>query len=363
MSEKIEKAQLTYTRQQFLGKLGEAIIGYYRDGIRIGARGTIALTGPGAAITGAKNFIETHLLPRDEVYIQEHLRLADGYNVQTEEELISGWTVNADEDQWLVNEQEKWQAGKLKSRYAGQLAELLKQQTLIFKQGWPVIEGKPVLLTTVLQQLTDQLGEPFIHAMTEKLSGDIRFDKAISIGFDVREQILAQPQGELPVSHGAETASNVNELLTQMAGGKLTEQHLSPRQRVMLGAIFAADSLDAAGFAGVWQAAVDLARRTETGGLFARYNAIESLLRQGKSPMFEAGLARGLASATQTARELKVRALNEPLTVQQWGSASGRSTAPRSANTTGKFSSAAGRCVKPCSRPVPFPRGRCPRTC
>lgn len=319
MSEKIEKAQLTYTQQQFLGKLGEAIVGYYRDGIRIGARGTIALTGPGAAITGAKNFIETHLLPRDEVNIQEHLRLADGYNVQTEEELISGWTVNADEDQWLVNEQEKWQANKLKSRYAGQLAELLKQQTLIFKQGWPVIEGKPVLLTTVLQQLTDQLGEPYIHAMAEKLSGDVRFDKAFSVGFDVREQILAQPQGELPVSHGAETASNVNELLTQMAGGKLTEQHLSPRQRVMLGAIFAADSLDAAGFAGAWQAAVDLARRTETGGLFARYNAIESLLRQGKSPMFEAGLARGLASATQTARELKVRALNEPLTVQQWG--------------------------------------------
>lgn len=312
-------ARLTGWDDLYVTRLLEAVHGYYQDGIRNEARGTITLTGPGAALAGLKEYIDAQFLPAAENTVLSHLKLREGYNFDTEEEAISGWMVKGSDKDWLDKEHAKWREGRLKSRYIGNLSTLMIERSLTFKQGWPVIEGNPVLLTTVLQQLTDQLGEPFIRAMAEKLSGDVRFDKAFSIGFDVREQILAQPQGELPVSHGAETASNVNELLTQLANGKLTPEHLSPRQRVMLGAIFEADSLDAAGFAGAWQAAVDLARRTETGGLFARYNAIENLLRQGKSPMFEAGLARGLASDTQTARELKVRALNEPLTVQQWG--------------------------------------------
>ena len=63
---------------------------------------------------------------------------------------------------------------------------------LTFKRGWPVVEGKPVLLTSVLQSLLDDLGEPFIRAMNDRLSGDITFKKAFSIGFDERQQILAQ---------------------------------------------------------------------------------------------------------------------------------------------------------------------------
>ncbi|MCR8933328.1 MULTISPECIES: TcdA/TcdB catalytic glycosyltransferase domain-containing protein [unclassified Pseudomonas] len=159
MNEKIERGQLTQPLRDFVGSLSTAIFNYYRDGIRVGARGTIALTGPGAAVTGLKHYVETHLFAQDEVKVQKQLRLAEGYNVQTEEEAISGWTVNDDEAQWLAKEQEKWRSGKLRSRYTGQLADLLKpQQTLTFKQGWPVVGGRPVLLTSVLQQLLDDLG-------------------------------------------------------------------------------------------------------------------------------------------------------------------------------------------------------------
>ncbi|WP_456024526.1 TcdA/TcdB pore-forming domain-containing protein [Pseudomonas protegens] len=320
MNEKIEQGQLTRTLQDFLGKLSEAILDYYRDGIRVGARGTIALTGPGAAVTGLKNHVEIHLLPDNEVTVQERLRLAEGYNVQTEEEAISGWTVNDDEAQWLAKEQEKWKAGKLKSRYTGQLADLLQpQQTLTFKQGWPVVGGKPVLLTAVLQQLMDDLGEPFVRAMRDKLSGDITFTKAFSIGFDNRQLILAQPVREPPVSHGAESSSNLNELFSRIAHDALPLEQLSPLVRVMLGGIFGATSLDDVGFKEVWQTVRDLAVETDGDGTFARYDAVEKAIRQRHSPDFEAGLKRGAAHAVLTARELKVQALFEPLTLRQWG--------------------------------------------
>jgi insecticidal toxin len=326
-NEKIEQGQLTRTLEGFLGRLSEAILNYYRDGIRVGARGTIALTGPGAAVTGLKNYVETHLLPNNEVTVQERLRLAEGYNVQTEEEAISGWTVNDDEAQWLAKEQEKWKAGKLKSRYTGQLADLLQpQQTLTFKQGWPVVGGKPVLLTAVLQQLMDDLGEPFVRAMRDKLSGDITFTRPFSIGFDNRQLILAQPVHELPVSHGAESSSNLNELLSRIAHDSLPLEQLSPLLRVMLGGIFGATSLDDASFANVWQTVRDLAVDTDGDGTFARYDAVEKALRQRQSPDFEAGLARGQVHGVLTARELKVQALFEPLTLRQWGERIGQIT-------------------------------------
>ncbi|MCP1474229.1 insecticidal toxin [Pseudomonas sp. EB276 TE3739] len=301
------------------GKLTEAICTYYRDGIRVNAVGTITLTGPGAGAAGHVRYIEQRV-PADQIdKVRDRLKLLEGYNVYTEEERISGWTVGGDENKWLENEQEKWRSGKLKSRYVGQLADLLRPQTLTFKQGWPVIEGKPVLLTSVLQQLMDDLGEPFIRAMKDKLSGDITFTEAFSIGFDTRQQILAQPAFELPPSLGAESTSNLNELLVRVARGSLVVEQLSPLLRVMLGGMFGAASLDIDGFAGAWKKLSNLAARTADDGLFARYNAIENALRQSASPAFKAGLASAEPSTTYTARELKVRALSDPLTVRQWG--------------------------------------------
>lgn len=316
--EKFGDAQLTHTFRDFLGKLSEAVNGYYSDGIRVAARGTINLTGPGAAITGVKNYIETHLLQRDQNAIQEHLKLAEGYNFHTEEETISGWTVNDDEDLWLAREQDKWRTGKLKSRYAGELNDLLKPQTLTFKQGWPVIEGKPVLLTSVLQQLMDDLGEPFIQAMRDK-SDDIALDKAFTIDFDSRQRIIAQPETQLPTCLGADSAGHLNELFSRIAHGSLLLEQLSPSTRVMLGGIFGATSLDDAGFADTWQNVRKLAIETDNDGTFARYDAIEKAVRQRLSLVSESGPARHLPSSTQTARELKVRALAEPLTLRQWG--------------------------------------------
>jgi len=300
-------------------KLIDAIRTYYQDGIRVDARGTIALTGPGAAAAGLGKYIEQRLQSDHIDEVRNRLKLVEGYNVSTEEERISGWTVNGDENKWLEQEQDKWRNGKLKSRYAGQLADLLRPQTLTFKQGWPVIEGKPVLLTSVLQQLMDDLGEPFIRAMKDKLSGDVTFNEAFAIGFDARQQILAQPALELPPSYGAESTSNLNELLVRVARGSLAVEQLSPLLRVMLGGMFGAASLDIDGFAGAWKDLSSLAAQTAEDGLFARFNALESALRQHASPAFKAGLASAEPSTTYTARELKVRALGEPLTLRQWG--------------------------------------------
>lgn len=300
-------------------KLIYAIWTYYWDGIRPEARGTITLTGPGAASAGLDDYIEQHLLPDQTQQIRERLKLTEGYNTYTEEELISGWTVNGDESEWLEKEQQKWHAGKLKSRYAGQLADLLKAQTLTFKQGWPVIEGKPVLLTQVLQQLMDDLGEPFIRAMQDKLSGEVNFPTAFSIDFDSREHIRTQPAGEIPPSLGGESTSNLNELFAQVAHGSLQVEQLSPLQRVMLGGMFGATSLDASGFASAWQNLMDIARDTADEGLFARYNAIEKAMIERQSPAFKAALARGAVNGTHTARELKALAMTQALTLQQWG--------------------------------------------
>ncbi|MFM9382799.1 TcdA/TcdB pore-forming domain-containing protein [Pseudomonas sp. UV AK001] len=300
-------------------KLIDAIRTYYQDGIRINARGTIALTGPGAAAAGLTRYIEQHLLPDQVTEVRHCLKLGEGYNVYTEEEMISGWTVNGDANEWLKKEQEKWRTGKLKSRYVGQLNELLKPQTLTFKQGWPVVEGRPVLLTSVLQQLIEKLGEPFIRVMKDKLSGEITFSQPFSIGFDVRQQILAQPVSDLPVSHGSESTSNLNELFTRVAHGSLALEQLSPLLHVMLGGIFGATLLDTAGVSNVWQEVLKVAGETMEGGLFARYSAIEKALREHSSAEFALGLARGSVSYTHTARELKVLALNDPLTMTQWG--------------------------------------------
>ncbi|QHC93710.1 hypothetical protein PspR84_03375 [Pseudomonas sp. R84] len=308
----------------FRSRLIDAIFTYYRDGIRLEARGTITLTGPGAAAAALLKYIEQHLQPDRQVQIRQRLKLLEGYNTHTEEEMISGWTVDGKAEQWLLEEREKWRTGKLKSRYAGQLADLLKPHTLTFKQGWPVIESKPVLLTPVLQQLMDDLGEPFMRAMREKLSGEITFNSAISISIDNREQIRAQTVSEIPFSHGAEATGNLNELFTLVDHGSLVVEQLSPLQRVILGAMFGAKSLDAAGFAPAWQSIMDVARETSEGGLFARYHAIEKALIEHASPAFEAGLAVVNIHGTHTARELKALAMSAPLTLKHWGEGIGQ---------------------------------------
>ncbi|WP_277760423.1 TcdA/TcdB pore-forming domain-containing protein [Pseudomonas sp. A34-9] len=314
----VQGIALAHADDRYMVLLDLAIRQYYSDGIRPEARGTIVLTGPSAASAGLGQYTDRHLLLDQWPAIRSELKLTEGYNVFTEEEQLSGWTVNGTEEDWFNRELEKWQAGKLKSRYAGDLNDLLKEQTLTFKKGWPVIEGKPVLLTSVLQQLMDDLGEPFIRAMKDKLSGDITFTTAFSIGVDSREQIRAQSVSALPPSVGAESTSNLNELFTRVAHGSLGVEHLSPLLRVMLGGVFGATTLDTDGFAGVWQNVANIARETADSGVFTRYNAIARAVQQRHSGAFKSALAGQAVSGAHSARELKVLAMTQALTLSQW---------------------------------------------
>ncbi|WP_166226321.1 TcdA/TcdB pore-forming domain-containing protein [Pseudomonas atagonensis] len=298
-----------------------AIVSYHRDGVVPGAEGTITLTGPGALLMGAEFFTAPlyTVLGRSKVQALQHIQ--KGYNAATEEELISGWKERDDtKGTWVESEQQDWRDGKFKARYQGNFQELLKPgNTLTFKRGWPVVEGKPVLITAIVQRLIDELGEPFIRAMTDKLSGDVVFDKRVTLDYDERRQVLGQTVSEIPLSVGASPASNLNELLVHLARGSLPIDQLSPLQRTVVGGLFGADSLDTAGFADAWQQVQALASETGNGSVFARYAAIEKVLHKRQAPAFQAGLAQKASRVDQSARELKALALTEPLTLNQWG--------------------------------------------
>ncbi|MET0848764.1 MAG: TcdA/TcdB pore-forming domain-containing protein [Pseudomonas sp.] len=317
-----EVPALSHTRREYLRKLASAIRAYYSDGIRYESRGTIELTGPGAAVAGLEEYVEKHLLFDGFREVRERLKLADGYNVNTEEEKVSGWTINATPEEWLQKEQANWADGKLKTRYQGNFSELLKGQTLSFEKGWPIIEGRPVLLTGTLQRLMDELGEPFIRAMNEKLSGELNFDKSISLDFDERQRILNQPLTELPVSLGFDPIGNLNEMIVRIGHGALPLDHLSPVHRVVLGGLFGAPMLDNAGFATAWQQLGTLAKSTSDRGLSERYMAIEQVLLTHKSPEFEAAFAAVKASfepSRESAQVLKILSFDKPLSLRQWG--------------------------------------------
>ncbi|MCU1751484.1 TcdA/TcdB pore-forming domain-containing protein [Pseudomonas sp. 6D_7.1_Bac1] len=297
----------------------EAIRNYDADGISFGAQSAIAMSGPSAFSDGLRKFVTANAVPGGVKSLSDQIDLFEGFSLATEEETKHSWKDNAKtEHAWLELEQKKAREGKYNAHYKGNVSELLNDQTLAFKQGWPVIEGRPVLLTSVLQQLLDDLGEPFIRVMNDKLSGEVTFNKSFSLGFDERQQILAQPASELPSSVGAESLGNLNEALTRIASGKLPLEQLSPLHRVVFGGLFGATILDNEGFAKAWEAARVLAENTQDRGLAARYELIEQTLRSRSPTAFEVGL-KASSSAAQGSRLLKALAFAEPLSVRQWG--------------------------------------------
>ena len=300
-------------------KLTTAIHGYYQDGIRLDALGTIDMTGPGALEGGVVGYFERDLQREHLPAIRKYLKQVEGFNVFTEEEMISGWAVKGTPEDWLAKEHEKWSSGKLKSRYAGNLTDLLKERTLTFKLGWPVIEGKPVLLTSVLQQLLDDLGEPFVRAMNDRLTGDVTFNAPIRLGFDARQQVLNQSTDAVPTSIGAESLGNLNEALARIAAGKLPLEQLSPLHRVMFGGLFGAVTLDQAGFAEAWATTVAFAEDTRDRGLVARYEVIEqTLLSRDPAAVQTRVNASERELLGQNSRALKAQAFAEPISVRQW---------------------------------------------
>jgi insecticidal toxin len=307
--------------QTYEGSIISAIDGYHRDGVVPGAGGTIALTGPGALLVASRLFTDYQYTTRGASEIQASQYLQEGYNTATEEELISGWIERADGNSvWVQNEQQAWRDGKFKARYTGNLQELLKPgNTLTFKRGWPVVEGKPVLVTAIVQRLIDDLGDPFIRAMTDKLTGDVVFESNASLSLDERRQILNQTIDEIPQSIGAQHPRNLNELLVHLERGSLPLEQLSPLHRAIIGGLFGAQTLDAAGFADAWQAAQALASETADGGVFARFKAIEKVLLTRQPQAFQVALARQAKPGNQSAHALKALALTEPMTLKQWG--------------------------------------------
>ncbi|MEB0046512.1 MULTISPECIES: TcdA/TcdB pore-forming domain-containing protein [unclassified Pseudomonas] len=306
----------TFRQQQYRAKVIGAIVSYHSDGLRYGARATIDLTGPGAAVSGIAEYVERHLVGVSAQSVRDTLKLKAGYNASTEEELIHSWTENVDDpNAWLMKEQSNWAAGKYTARYAHSLPELLKGNVLTFKQGWPVIEGRPVLLTGVLQSLLDALGEPFIRAMNDKLNGDVMFDRPLPIGPAERALIIAQAATELPASVGAQPIGYLNEVFTRIDHGSLPLEQLSPLQRVLLGGIFEAQTLDDTGFAAAWESVLTMARATADRGMVARFAFIcERVLQKSRGGSVLLPDQDGVSGSA----ELKVRALVEPLSVRQW---------------------------------------------
>ncbi|WP_330207455.1 TcdA/TcdB pore-forming domain-containing protein [Pseudomonas sp. AM14(2022)] len=300
-------------------KLVGAITDYYQDGIRPDALGTIYMTGPGALESGVIDYAERGLQYEHLPTLRKYLKQVEGFNVFTEEEMISGWAVKDTPEDWLAKEHEKWNSGKLKSRYTGNLSDLLKERTLTFKLGWPVIEGKSVLLTSVLQQLLDDLGEPFVRAMNDRLTGDVTFNVPIHLDFDARQQVLNQTVDKIPTSTGAESLGNLNEALARIAAGKLPLDQLSPLHRVMFGGLFGAATLDQVGFADAWATTVAFAEDTRERGLVARYEVIEqTLLNRDPAPVEARVNASERESLGQNSRVLKAQAFAEPISVRQW---------------------------------------------
>jgi insecticidal toxin len=301
----------------------QAINNYDADGIKFGAQSAIAMSGPTAVSSGLSDFVKDHAVLESRQQISDKVDLFDGFNLATEEETHHSWKDNAKtEEAWFELETTKASLGGYKAHFKGNITELLKGQLMTFEKGWPVIEGRPVLQTDILQQLVDDLGGPFIRAMNEKLSGDLSFDKPWSLSFDERQRILAQARVELPVSHGFEPIGNLNEMIARIGHGSLPLDQLSPVHRVLLGGLFGAQTLDNAGFDDAWQRTRTFAQSTADLSFAQRYLAIEQALLARRHPALEAGFAAAQAMvepSKHSAQVLKAFAFEKPLTLRQWG--------------------------------------------
>jgi insecticidal toxin len=306
--------------------LCSGIADYFSDGIRPQAEGSIFLTGPGALRAGLLDFESKTLTPQAAKAFREAVRAHTGFNNATEEERDHSWKENAvDLDTWLNAEKQRWTDGALKARYTGNLAQLLKFQSIDFDEGWPVIEGRHVLITDLLQQLADDLGEPFRQAMRQRQSGSVTFEKPLSLSFDDRQAIIAQDVRSHPLTPPADAATqnlSVDELLSQVVRDPLLTLKLNPLQRLLLGGLLGVNTLDNQHFAAASATLENLANSTSDMGVIHRYGAIERELFKQSHPAFFAGLKEASnpsVALSETSVDLKKQALARPLTLLEWG--------------------------------------------
>ncbi|WP_434675814.1 TcdA/TcdB pore-forming domain-containing protein [Pseudomonas sp. D3-10] len=307
-------------------RLRVAIMDYFSDGLRPQAEGSIFLTGPGAVRAGLMEYGSRFLTPQGAEALRKSVRLNTGFNNMTEEEQDHSWKENAaDMDAWFAAEKARWTEGRMQARYTANLAELLKPYSIEFEEGWPVIEGRHVLSTDVLQPLADELGEPFIAAMSQGHTGEVVFDEVIPLGFDDRQSIRAQSNGKLmpaPPREQRVQPLSIGQLLNEMAGGHLDVLQLGPLQRLQIGALIGLKRLDNASFDAARPQLENLLNDFKKPGTLNRYTAIERALYAHQAPAFLAGIesaVNGGPRHDETALGLRRSLLEKPLTLRQWG--------------------------------------------
>lgn len=301
---------------------------HFGDGIRFESEGTVHLTGPGAMRDGMADYANTHLSKavastlHKEAGIAPHLTV----NGATEEEQDHSWKENGNQpEKWVANEQARWREGQYRTRYSGDIAQLLKHSTVEFQQGWPLIEGRAVLLTDVLERLVEGLGEPFIDAMSQGHDGEIRFEKPLPLSFDDRQRIRRQaPDTLVPVflSDTKMQSLGIDDVLNEIASGTRRVIEVSPVQRLSLGVLLGLETLDNPRFNASTSELENLANSVIEQAVAGRYAVIERQLFKRRA----AGLMNGLVSdpadaplPSDSALELKKAALKQARTLLQWG--------------------------------------------
>jgi len=311
----------------FAAVLTDAIATYFRDGIHLESEGTIYLTGPGAMKDGMADYAKAHLVPSvaEKLLTEAAIVPHSTVNGATEEELDHSWKVNgSDPEEWLNNELARWKASNY-PRYNGDIAQLLQHSRIKFQQGWPLIEGRAVLLTDVLERLVEGLGEPFIEAMSQGHDGEIRFEKPLPLSFDDRQRIRRQAVDRLaPVflSDAKMQDLGIDDVLVDIASGNRRFIEASPIQRLSLGVLLGLDTLDNRRFNAFTSELENLANSVAEQAIAGRYAVIERQLFKRKAASFMNGLVSDSADApllSDSALELKKTALKQARTLFQWG--------------------------------------------
>ncbi|AZV25060.1 toxin [Pseudomonas syringae] len=312
----------------FAAYLADAVAGYHNEGIRPGNEGTIYLTGPAGIKDGTSDFEKTFLTPEGAQASRREMAIAplQTVNQVTEEELDHSWKENeTDTRKWLDTEQQSWRDGRYKTRYAGNVAELLKQTTVEFELGWPLVEGRHVLNTELLQRMADHLGEPFTKAMMSGHDGPVVFADRLPLSFDDRQAIRHQDTRlrppAIPKNPIAQSIA-LDELLIGLGTRSWQLAQLNPLQRLTIGALLGADSLDAQSFAALNGALDNLINSVSERGTSGRYAVIEQQLYQHRAPAFMAGMSSvgdELPAHSVNALSLKKNALANAATLFDWG--------------------------------------------
>ncbi|WP_260958804.1 TcdA/TcdB catalytic glycosyltransferase domain-containing protein [Pseudomonas citri] len=308
--------------------LVSAVATHFGDGIRFESEGTIYLTGPGAMRDGMADYAKAHLSAAIAQTLRKEAAIAPHRTVNgaTEEEQDHSWKENeSNPDKWLGNELARWREGQYSARYSGDMAQLLKHSTVEFQQGWPLIEGRAVLLTDVLERLVEGLGEPFIEAMRQGHDGEIRFDQPLPLSFDDRQLIRRQAADALvPVFLSDKDVRHlgIDEVLSNIADDSLRVIEVSPLQRLSLGVLLGMDSLDNRHFNAATSELENLANGVAEQGVSGRYAVIERQLYKHKAARFMRGLGSEPAYASKpsdSALALKKAALKGARTLFEWG--------------------------------------------